>query len=210
MRGSGSVADPWQPIRLRARPPSTWSTPRWSRPSQLRGSDFDSGGSGCWGASVGDGWLAGGDGVTASGSVAVAGGALRRGSPWNQCHHLSHLLLPQGLELRAQIIRDLSSWLSRVAGSAAHASNALLVFQGLLTHQGEEGLEAGSVAGARIKLDSGGKQSASIEASSCLPLAFCCLSQAVSCLSCSVSFSICLVSLSICFIRSSCCILRCS
>jgi hypothetical protein len=60
----------------------------------------------------------------------------------------------------------------------------------LLAHQGEVGLESGLVAGAGIELDSGGKQSASIEASSCLPLAFCCLSQAFSSLSCSVSFSI--------------------
>ena len=126
----------------------------------------------------------------------MAGGALRRGSPWNECHHLSHLLPPQGFELGQLIIRGLSSWLSRGAGSAAHASTALLVFQGLLTHQGEEGLEAGSVADARIELDSGGKQSASIEASNCLPLAF-------SCLSCNNS-------LSSCFIRHSCCILRCS
>ncbi len=52
-----------------------------------------------------------------------------------------------------------------------------------LAHQAEVGLESGSVAGAGIELDSGGKQSASIEASSCLPLAFCCLSQAFSSLS---------------------------
>ncbi len=60
----------------------------------------------------------------------MAGGALRRGSPWNQCHHLSHLLLPQGFELELLIIRGLSCWLSWVAGTAAHASNSLLVFQG--------------------------------------------------------------------------------
>jgi hypothetical protein len=109
-------------------------------------------------------------------------------------------------------------WLSRVARIATPASNALLVFQGLLTHQGEEGLEAGSVADAGVELDSGGrKQSASIEASSCLPLAFCSLSLAFSCLSRSVSFTICSlslltckISLSSCFILSSCCILRCS
>jgi hypothetical protein len=167
----------------------------WSRPSQRRGGDFDSGGSRCSGASSGGGWAGDGDGVTASGGVAVAaGGALRQGSPWNECHHLSHLLLPQGFELRQLIIRGLSSWLSRVAGSATHASNALLVFQGLLTHQGEEGLEAGSVTDVGVEQDSGGKQSASIEASSCLPLAFCSLSLAVSCLSCSVSLSICSIS----------------
>jgi hypothetical protein len=57
----------------------------------------------------------------------------------------------------------------------------------------------------------GGKQRASIEASSCLPLTFCCLSCSVSCLSCSVSFSIRSLSfftrkmsLSSCFIRCSC------
>ena len=199
-------------------PPSTWSTPRRSRPSQRRGSDFDSGASRGSGASSDGGWAGDGDGVTASGSVAVAGGPLRQGSPWNECHHLSHLLSPQGFQPRQLIIRGLSSWLSRVARSAAPASNALLVFQGLLTHQGEEGLEAGSVADAGVELDSGGrKQSASIEASSCLPLAFCSLSLAFSCLSRSVSFTICSlslltckISLSSCFILSSCCILRCS
>ena len=101
--------------------------------------------------------------------------------------------MPQGLEIRQLIIRGLNSWLSRIAGSAAYTSNALLVFQGSLTHQGEEGLEAGSVADAGIELDAGGKQSASIEASSCLPLAF-------SCLSCSVSFSICSLSFLSCSI----------
>ena len=140
----------------------------------------------------------------------MAGGDLRQGSPWNECHHLSHLLPPQGFEIRHLIIRDRSSWLSRVAGSAAPASNALRVFQGSLTHQGEEGLEAGSVADAGIEQDSGGKQSASIEASSCLPLAFCSLNLAFSCLSRSVSLSICSISFASCFIRHSCCILRCS
>jgi hypothetical protein len=50
-------------------------------------------------------------------------------------------------------------------------------------------VEAGSVDGAGVELHSGGKQSASIEASSCLPVAFCCRSRLV-------SFSICSVSLS--------------
>ena len=57
-----------------------------------------------------------GDGVTASGSVAVAGGPLRQGSPWNECHHLPHLLLPQGCELGQLIICVLSCWLSRNPG----------------------------------------------------------------------------------------------
>lgn len=65
-----------------------------------------------------------------------------------------------------------------------------------LADQREEGLESGSVGFGWVEEYSGGKQSASIEASSCLPLAF-------SCLSCSVSFSICLI-------RSSLSILRCS
>ena len=77
-------------------PPSTWSTPRRSRPSQRRGGESDSGGSGRSGALFGGGWAAGGtwDGDTASGGVAVAGGALRQ-SPRDQCHHLSHRLPPE-------------------------------------------------------------------------------------------------------------------
>ncbi len=39
------------------------------------------------------GWAAVGDRDTASGGVALAGGALRQG-PGNQCHHLSLRLLP--------------------------------------------------------------------------------------------------------------------
>jgi hypothetical protein len=77
-----------------------------------------------------------------------------------------------------------------------------------LAHQGEVGLESGSVADAGIELDAGGKQSASIEASSCLPLAFCSLSLAFSCFSRSVSLSICSISCASCFIRHSCRILR--
>ena len=112
-------------------------------------------------------------------------------------------LVQQGFQPRQLIIRGLRSrlTLSRRDQSAAGASDALLIFQGPLAHQGEEGLEAGSVAGAGLELHSGGKQSASIEASSCLPLAFSCLSR-------SVSLSICSISFSSCFIRHSCCILR--
>ena len=80
-------------------------------------------------------------------------------------------------------------------GSEASIHSALLRRK-LASDQGEEGLEPGSVAIAGIEEDSGGKQSASILASSCLPLAF-------SCLSCSVS-------LSSCFIRCSCSTMLCS
>jgi hypothetical protein len=52
-----------------------------------------------------------------------------------------------------------------------------------LTDQNEERPEPGSVGFGWVEVDAGGKQSASIEVSDCLPLAF-------SCLSCSVSFSI--------------------
>jgi hypothetical protein len=52
-----------------------------------------------------------------------------------------------------------------------------------LVQEGKEGLELGSIGVLGIKEDSGGKQSASIVASSCLPLAFCCFSLAFSCLS---------------------------
>ncbi len=74
--------------------------------------------------------------------------------------------------------------------------------------QGEVGLESGSVAGAGIELDSGGKQSASIEASSRLPLAFSSLICSVSFAIRSLSFLICSISFSSCFIRHSCRILR--
>ncbi len=75
-------------------PPSTWSTPRRSRPSQRWDDAVDSGGSGCPRALFGGGWAAGGDGDTASGGVALAGGALRQG-PGDQCHHQSHLPPPR-------------------------------------------------------------------------------------------------------------------
>jgi hypothetical protein len=71
-------------------PPSTWSTPRRSRPSQRGGDAVDSGGSGCSGTSSGGGWAGDVDGDTASGGAALAGGA-RRQAPRNQCHHQSHL-----------------------------------------------------------------------------------------------------------------------
>jgi hypothetical protein len=64
----------------------------------------------------------------------------------------------------------------------------------LCCDQREEGLESGSVGFGGVEEDSGGQQSASILASSCLPLAFSCLSGAV-------SFSISLVPSSIRFIR---------
>jgi len=67
---------------------------------------------------------------------------------------------------------------------AEASTHAALLRWTLASDQGEEGLEPGSVAIAGIEEDSGGKQSASILASSCLPLAFCCLSCSVSCLSC--------------------------
>lgn len=72
-------------------PPSTWSTPRRSRPNQRRGRDGDSGGSGRSGALFGGCWAAGGDwdGDTAPGGVAVVGGDQLKG-PGDQCHHLSH------------------------------------------------------------------------------------------------------------------------
>ena len=53
--------------------------------------------------------------------------------------------------------------------------------------QGEEGAESLAVDGGGVELEASAKQSASILASSCLPLAFCCLSRSVSCLSCSIS-----------------------
>ena len=83
-------------IRPRAMPPSTWSTPRRSRPNQRRGRDGDSGGSGRSGALFGGCWAAGGDwdGDTAPGGVAVVGGDLLRG-PGDQCHHLSHRPSPE-------------------------------------------------------------------------------------------------------------------
>jgi hypothetical protein len=43
-------------IRLKAMPPSTWSTPRRSRSNQRRGGDADFGGSGSSGASSAAGW----------------------------------------------------------------------------------------------------------------------------------------------------------
>ena len=83
-------------IRPRAMPPSTWSTPRRSRPSQRHEDGVDSGGSGCSRMLFGGCWAAGGDwdGDTASGGVAVVGGDLLRG-PGDQCHHLSHRPSPE-------------------------------------------------------------------------------------------------------------------
>jgi hypothetical protein len=52
-----------------------------------------------------------------------------------------------------------------------------------LTHQGQEGIQSGSVDVTGIELDSGGKQSRLIEALKAFSLAF-------SALSCSISFSI--------------------
>ena len=77
----------------RAMPPSTWSTPRRSRPSERRGGDVNSGGSGRSGASSAGGWAGDVDGDTASGGAALAGGA-RRQAPGDQCHHQSHLPPP--------------------------------------------------------------------------------------------------------------------
>jgi hypothetical protein len=90
---------------------------------------------------------------------------------------------------------------SQAPVGAEDSARSPFLRRSLVSNQGEEGLEPGSVAIAGIEEDSGGKQSASILASSCLPLAF-------SCLSCSVSFSSCFVLSSICLIRHSCCILR--
>ena len=59
-----------------------------------------------------------------------------------------------------------------------------------LTHQGQEGIQSGSIDVTGIELDSGGKQSRLIEALKAFSLAF-------SALSCSVSFSIRKVSFSI-------------
>jgi hypothetical protein len=83
-------------ISPRAMPPSTWSTPRRSRPSQRRGDEDDSGGSGRSGALFESCWAAGGngDGDTAPGGVAGSDGALRQ-SPGDPCHHLSHRLPPE-------------------------------------------------------------------------------------------------------------------
>jgi hypothetical protein len=77
-------------------PPSTWSTPRRSRPSQRHEDGVDSGGSGCSRMLFGGCWAAGGDwdGDTAHGGVAVACGALQQ-SPVDQCHHLSLRLPPE-------------------------------------------------------------------------------------------------------------------
>jgi hypothetical protein len=66
------------------------------------------------------------------------------------------------------------------------------------SHQTEEEAESFAIDGGRVELETSGKQSASMLASSCLPLAFCRLSCAVSCLSRSVSFLICSVSFLVC------------
>ena len=65
-----------------------------------------------------------------------------------------------------------------------------------LADQSEEGLETGSVGFGWLEEHAGGKQSASIAASSCLPLAF-------SCLSCWISLSICLICSSLSILRRS-------
>ena len=74
----------------------------------------------------------------------------------------------EALPIRATIRLQLSQAPVGVRGSA------LLAILRSLADQGEEGLEPGSVGIGGVEEDSGAKQSASILASSCLPLAFSC------------------------------------
>jgi hypothetical protein len=89
------------------------------------------------------------------------------------------------------------------------SSHPIPIAQGWLTHQGEEGLQSGSVDFCGLELDSGGKQCCLIKALKASSLALSFASLAFSRLSCSVSFSICFVLSSICSICFSICSLFC-
>jgi hypothetical protein len=87
-----------------------------------------------------------------------------------------------------------------VGGVGWWSSHPIPIAQGWLTHQGEEGLQSGSVDFCGLELDSGGKQCCLIKALKASSLALSFASLAFSRLSCSVSFSICFVLSSICSI----------
>jgi hypothetical protein len=71
----------------------------------------------------------------------------------------------------------------------------------ILRYHGEQGAETLAVGRGGVELPSSAKQSASMEASNSLPLAFSCLSCSDSCLICSDSLLSRSMSLSISFVR---------